>query len=160
MDILIFRCFEFRDLDYVLMKLLDKILSGKEKQFERYDRVKLIIIDPISYLIKYHDNINAYVLRCGQLFQYLCKKYNVAIVCMNQMTTKQSVKQDAYCDAKYVIVPGLGYVWTSIVNVRVQLMMIDDVRYAKLLKTCRNKKKNQCAKFKISQGGIRNVRRI
>ena len=177
-NILLFRVFEFEDLDYVLMNLLDEILSGNSKRYSsKFHRVKLVVIDPISFLIKYEKDIVQYLLKCGQCFHFLCKKYNVAIVCMNQMTTKMSVgyreysrhkkkgdfHDDEYGDfnqlpvgSKYVIVPGLGHVWTSIVNVRMQLMMIANTRCAKLMKTNKNIKTNQIAHFKISNGGIRN----
>ena len=184
-NILFFRCFDFKDLDNILMEKLEKILSGNDKKYSKqFNNVKLIIIDPISHLIKYQENMVQYLLKCGQLFHYLCKTYNVAIVCMNQMTTKMSVgdnnnnnnKQntknkkynfydDEYdnfdaipIDAKYIIVPGLGHVWTSLINVRVQLFMINETRYAKLLKTNKCIKTNQSAPFKISNGGIRNLK--
>ena len=179
-NILIFRCFDFNELDYILFKRLDDILSGNDPRYSRkFNRVKLIVIDPISFLIKYQDKVVEYLLKCGQLFHYLCSKYNVAIVCMNQMTTKMSVgqnnpkrnvnpKYDFYdddsfsripIDSKYVIVPNLGHIWTSIVNVRMQLVMINEERFAKLLKTNKSHKTNISARFKISNGGIRDCNR-
>lgn len=179
-NILLFRVFEFSDLDHVLMTLLEEILSGDSKHYSsKFHRVKLIVIDSISFLIKYQSDIAKYVLKCGQLFHFLCKKYNVSIVCMNQMTTKMSVgyrdyprnkkKRDFYddeygdfdqmpVDSKYVIVPGLGHIWTSVVNVRMQLMMIEETRCAKLMKTNCSVKSGQIATFKISNGGIRNIK--
>eukprot|EP01083_Nonionella_stella_P179326 636323_1 len=159
-NILIYKCFDYHEFDNVLMTALDKILSGSDKTYSsKFHNVKLIVIDSISRLIKHRENITQYVLKCGQLFHYLCKKYGVAIVCMNQMTTRMKGNMDQKgMDSKPVIVPSLGFVWTSIVNVRVQLFGIDEIQYAKLIKTCKNIKTNQCGKFKISGGGIRTVK--
>eukprot|EP01084_Bolivina_argentea_P178722 308888_1 len=63
-NILIFRCFTFKEFDFILMKLLDEILNGNNQKYSnKFNNVKLIVIDSLSYLIKYTN----------QLVQYICK---------------------------------------------------------------------------------------
>ena len=152
-NVLILRCTTLEQLEDVLERLLPSVLCGRDRHYSgKFHRVKLVVVDSISFLVKYSDDIVPRILHLGQVLGRLCANFGVAVVCMNQMTSKK-------VNSVTRIVPALGHCWTSLLNTRVLLMMIGEQRCAKLIKSAHNAKTNAVGYFKVSNGGIRDDKR-
>jgi len=137
----------YRVHDYVeqiaLINLLPSVLREKPE-------VKLIIIDSVAFHFR-HDledmRKRSHLLMClGQNLAFLAEQFGVAVVLMNQMTTKLS-KNDS------ILVPALGEAWGYCCSNRVVLFWKEGKRYAHLEKS--SNRKADTVVYRVTSEGIR-----
>ena len=78
-NVLILRATDFAQLKFVVTRLLRDILSGRDRRYaNKFHRVKLIVIDSISFLVKYRERVVQCVLEIGRVLSALCADCGVA----------------------------------------------------------------------------------
>ena len=122
----------------------------RDKMSSEFSKVKLIVIDSVAF--HFRRNFDDYATRsrllgnASQALIEIAKEFNVAVVLMNQVTTK-IVKGQAE------LVPALGETWGHSSTNRIMLYEKNGVRYAKLLKSP-NRKKGEVP-YTITEEGVR-----
>lgn len=140
----------YRIHDYIeqlaLINLLPQILT------EQYPNVKLIVIDSITFHFRHDfDNMSIRTRLLNTMAQnlmYLAEKHGIAVVLINQMTTKI----DSHSDHS-TLVPALGESWGHNCTNRIILYWNQGQRNAYLFKS--PSKKADIAPYVVSEEGIR-----
>jgi RAD51-like protein 2 len=167
LEYILSRIHYFRIHDYVeqigLINILPNII---EKKFN----IKLIIIDSVAFHFR-HDfedmRIRSKLLNnLSQSLLNIANKYNIAIVLMNQMTTKinkinnnnqnnqnNNNNNNNTNNNETILIPALGENWGYLCNNRIILYWNDGKRYANLFKS--SIKKENTISFIITKDGIR-----
>ncbi|KAK5581073.1 hypothetical protein RB653_001101 [Dictyostelium firmibasis] len=121
---------------------------------EKNKDVKLIVVDSITY--PFRSDFKDMGLRTRSLLSLaqnlmnMATRYNLAVVVMNQVTTKISPNQK-----ESILVPYLGESWTHICTYRMVLFWKQKQRFCHLYKSPSNK---SCFNpFDIAEYGIRDV---
>lgn len=137
----------YRVHDYVeqiaLVNVLPSILSQKPN-------VRLIVLDSVTFHFR-HDfedlGVRTRLLNgMAQKLTSIAAQFNVAVVVMNQMTTKMT-------DGGSILTPALGESWGHSCTNRVILYWKDGQRYAHLYKSPTNK--SDTVPYQVTSSGIR-----
>eukprot|EP01135_Chromosphaera_perkinsii_P002270 Nk52_evm56s221 gene=Nk52_evmTU56s221 len=141
----------FRVHDYVeqisVTRVLDEIVN-------EVPDVKVIIIDSVAFHFR-HD-VENFSLRnrllniTSQTLMKLAKEYNLAVVIVNQMTTKIRSGNSAIWSS---LVPALGESWGHCCTNRFLLRWVDGVRQMSLFKSANRER--AVANYCVTQSGIR-----
>jgi len=142
----------FRCHDYVQLIALSHTLPGFIK--ENSGKVKIIILDSIAFHFRHDFEDMALRTRLlhglVQSFMKMACEHCLAVVIMNQMTTKIS---DDEQHSK--LIPALGTSWGHACTIRIVLQTVDGKRYGHLLKS--PMMQESTAPFDITIDGIRDV---
>jgi RAD51-like protein 2 len=149
-DQLLENIYYYRIHDYIEQIALINILPSflKEKK-----NIKLIVIDSISFLFR--QKFDDYQIRNRLLngmsnsLMEMASLYNVAIVVMNQVTTK------IHSDGSSSLEPSLGQSWSHLVTNRVMLYWKNGTRYAALIKS--PTQENRTVPYMITGDGVRDI---
>lgn len=119
---------------------------------ETHPRIKLIIFDSITshYRHGFQENMalrSRLLHGMAQSLSRIAHKYDIAVVLMNQATTKFSSDREAY------LAPALGESWAHACPTRVWLMMKDGQRQAILHKSPSSI--NRVVNYEVTEHGIR-----
>lgn len=140
----------YRCHDYVQLVALSHILP---KFLSEHSRVKLIVLDSIAFHFRYDFEDMALRSRLlqglAQRFLQMANDHKLAVVFMNQMTTKVSKMGSS------TLVPALGQVWGHVCTTRVLLCSEQGKRFAQLLKSSSHKEGK--VMFDIRKDGFRDV---
>jgi RAD51-like protein 2 len=141
----------FRVHNYIEQLALVNVLADRIKN-ELTD-VKLIVVDSVAFHFRRHFDDYAMRTRLlsvmSQTFIELAKEFNLAVVLMNQVTTKFGK------DGKAELVPALGETYAHSSTNRIMLYEKGGTRYAKLLKSPNQKKME--VPYQIKAGGMDSV---
>ncbi|CAG8490189.1 3669_t:CDS:10 [Ambispora gerdemannii] len=146
----------FRIHDYIELLAVVKILDDYLKE---HSNVKLVVIDSIAF--HFRQNFSDMALRTrllnglAQDLTKLVDSFELAVVILNQMTTKFGVNSGTILTDKPVLVPALGESWSHQCNNRVILYWRDDIRYAHLVKS--SNLQEGTVPYKITSQGVRDV---
>lgn len=141
----------FRVHNYVEQIALIHVL--RDKILKQMPLVKLVVIDSIAF--HFRCSFDDYAMRTrllGNMSQALiqiAKELNIAVVLMNQITTKIGA------DGKTELVPALGETWGHTSTNRIMLYEKGGVRYARLLKSPNRQKAE--VPYQVTEEGIRSV---
>lgn len=141
----------FRVHNYVEQIALVHVL--RERIQNELKQVKLIVIDSIAF--HFRRNFEDYAMRTrllgnmSQTLIELAKDFNLAVVLMNQVTTKFGQGKVAE------LVPALGETWGHSSTNRIMLYEKNGTRFARLLKSPNRKKAE--VPFQITEQGVRSV---
>jgi len=144
----------FRVHDYIEEIAL---LNTLEEFINSHPNVKVIIIDSIAFHFR-HDfsdmSLRTRLLNgIAQQLMKLAEEFNLAVVLMNQMTTKIQTNE-AYRDQS-ILTPALGESWGHACTNRVILFWQDGQRHAQLFKSPSEKEKT--VKYRITQNGTQDL---
>ncbi|KAF9358132.1 DNA repair protein rad51c [Mortierella sp. AD094] len=142
-----------------MVRMLDGIVQAHPK-------TKLIVVDSIAFLFRSNfSDMNVrtkLVATLGRQLAAVARKYDIAVVVMNQMSTKieshndQRMRQGSE-RASGMVQPALGETWASVCTHRIRLYSHGDgQRSARLFKS--PSIQEQCVQFQIVNGGISDVR--
>lgn len=141
----VFRCHDYFEL-IALSHTLPEFLTF-------HPRVKLIVLDSIAFHFR-HD-FDDMALRSRllqglvQTFMKIAHGNKLAVVFMNQMTTK------IYPNRASELVPALGQTWGHACTIRIVLAIINGQRYARLLKSPFHQEAT--VRYEVTSDGIRDV---
>ncbi|KAF9171344.1 DNA repair protein rad51c [Mortierella sp. AD011] len=141
-----------------MVRMLDGIVQAHPK-------TKLIVVDSIAFLFRSNfSDVNVrtkLVATLGRQLTAVARKYDIAVVVMNQMSTKieshndQRMRQGSE-RAPGMVHPALGETWASVCTHRIRLYNHGNgQRSARLFKS--PSIQEQCVKFQIVSGGISDV---
>lgn len=143
------RIYYYRIHDYVEQLALINMLPHLIQY--QYPKVKLVVIDSITFHFRYDfedlSKRTKILTSMAQKLMSLGEKFSVAVVIMNQMTTKVLSEKESS------LIPALGETWGHICTNRIILYFQDDGRYAHLYKS--PSKKADTVKYTITSEGIR-----
>jgi len=140
----------YRVHDYIeqiaLVNLLPKFLS-------EHTKVRLLVIDSITFHFR-HDfddmNVRTRILnQMGQSLLSAAERFNIAVVVINQVTTKMTGESQSN------LVPALGESWGHTCTNRIILYWNDSHRYAHLNKSPSREAKT--VPFQVTTEGIRSI---
>jgi len=139
----------YRIHDYVEQIALVNVLPSILYQ---YSSIKLIIIDSVTFHFR-HDftdmSLRTRLLNTmAQNLTSIAEQFNLAVVLMNQMTTKVNDKEN-----ESLLVPALGESWGHSCTNRVILYWKEGQRYAHLSKS--PDRKSDIIPFTVTEHGIR-----
>lgn len=130
-----------------LINILPSILHDKPN-------VKLIVLDSVTFHFR-HDfaepqTKNRLLQNMAQTLTYLAEKHEMAVLILNQMTTKFSREAESS-----ELVPALGDAWAHVCPIRVILFFdnIKGTREARLVKSSTTQVNT--VSYKVTQAGIR-----
>ena len=139
----------FRCHNYIQMVALSYTLPDF---LQDHPKVKLIVLDSIAFHFRYDFDdmaLRSRVLQgLVQRFMQMAHKNKLAVVFMNQMTTKVN-------SSGGVLVPALGQVWGHACTIRILLSVEDGQRVARLLKSPCHKEGS--VPYVITKQGVRDV---
>lgn len=130
-----------------LINVLRDKIHNKE-----FQNVKVIILDSVAF--HFRRNFEDFAMRArllGNMSQSLieiAKQFNLAVVLMNQVTTK-------FVKGQAELVPALGETWGHASTNRIMLFERQGVRYARLLKSPNRKKAE--VPYTITEEGVRDL---
>jgi len=124
-----------------------------EEFIKKHPRVKLIVMDSVAFHFRYgfsekYQLRNMLLKKMEHILQHLAQKHNLAVVLMNQVTTR--IKSNI-AD----IVPALGPTWAHACTNRIMFEVKNDSRYAILVKSSSHKAKT--IEYIVNADGIRDV---
>ncbi|KAI8600289.1 P-loop containing nucleoside triphosphate hydrolase protein [Dissophora ornata] len=140
-----------------MIRALDGIVQAHPK-------TKLIVVDSISFLFRSNfSDMNLrtkLVANVGRQLAALAREYDVAVLVINQMTTKiESLNSRAQRSSEHLsgkVQPALGETWANICTHRIRLYShMDGRRSARLFKSPTTQE--QTVSFQIVGGGISDV---
>ncbi|KAG9300620.1 hypothetical protein G9A89_005220 [Geosiphon pyriformis] len=146
----------FRVHEYVELLAVVKVLDDFLKE---HPEVKLVVIDSIAF--HFRQTFSDMALRTrllNGLAQDLTKhahKFQLAIVLMNQMTTRFGLNTGSLVTNQPALVPALGESWAHQCTNRVVLYWRDDIRYAHLVKS--PNLEEQTVAYEITRHGVRDL---
>ncbi|CAF3705599.1 unnamed protein product [Rotaria socialis] len=117
----------YRHLEMTLVERLPLLLN-------REPSIRLIIIDSLAALFRSEDILFEHHTKANTL-QYLgfamhtlCHRYNLAIVCVNQVQTQFSQIYDgSLVSQSMTLAPALGLTWAFIVHCRIKLSKTENI---------------------------------
>jgi RAD51-like protein 2 len=135
------------------------ILAKLPSFLEAHPKVKLVVIDSVAFHFRqYFSDMSArarILTTTAQKLNKLATDYNLAVVIVNQVTTKPMGKNQSSGVSDSVLVPALGESWSHAATNRVVLFWQDGVRYAHLLKS--PSRMNGTVKYMVDERGIRDL---
>ena len=153
-DNVLSRIHYFRVHDYVEEIALLNVLEDFVRD---HPKVKLVVIDSIAFHFRYDFSDIALRTRLlngmAQGLMRLAEESQLAVVLMNQMTTKIQAGE-AYQDQS-ILTPALGESWGHACTSRVNLFWQDAQRHAQLFKS--PSQKEQVVRYQIGRDGIQDV---
>ncbi|KAI9032162.1 P-loop containing nucleoside triphosphate hydrolase protein [Hyaloraphidium curvatum] len=147
----------FRVHDYVEQVAVTHLLA---ETLAENPRIKLIVVDSIAFHFRQHFSDMAMrqrlLLNIANTFMALAKKHELAVVMMNQMTTK--LGKDASGENQYgTMVPALGESWGHCNTHRVILAFDNGGRTRKAILVKSPNMQGRTVYYTITRDGVRDV---
>ena len=153
-DMLLDNVMYYRVHDFVEHLALTNVLPSYLNA-NRHKNVRLVVIDSMAFHFRHEFADFAQRARIlqtlAQQLQALASQHSLAVVVMNQVTTKFKPNSESY------LTPALGESWAHAVTHRLMLYMEDKERIAYLYKSPSNASRK--AAFRIVSRGIRDLDR-
>jgi RAD51-like protein 2 len=146
-DVMYYRVHDFVE-QVALVNVLPSYLSANSER-----RFRLIVLDSVAFHFRHHFTDMAQRARVlqtlAQKLQALASEFSLAVVVINQVTTKFKAPEEAY------LTPALGESWAHAVTHRVMLYSEGGGRLAHLYKS--SSQPRRTAPFRITSRGVRDV---
>ena len=132
---------------------------------EKHPDIRIVVVDSVAFHFRhdYDDYAQRTRLLAGysQSLTALARKYNVAVVLMNQVTTKfesgEGSSASSGREKVATLVPALGNSWAHACTSRCMLYWDGGQRCARLIKS--PNRPESCVNYQITRAGIVDVKR-